>query len=536
MMRGRAPGISWRRRSPDDSTVSAPRQRRAPGGRGHVARLAQRHIRLTVLVSVVLICGSFAAATSLQMRLDRVHALAQAARLRSPPRRRHRGARRRARSTGIARAGLLYAGNPDAGRRHRGRCAGLRNIAVFGRDGEMLARLHRPARSPPLPPASFTGKRASFGPAFSPFPTAPRRGRLLRRRRAAARGAARARGALVDGGGAASRRARAGRARPRRRIRRAGLAARRGDADRREGRARQLVRRAAALSVRHSRARRWSAPGSPRSSSTNSSAAPRRPRRSAALKSARPVEARLLVRLANAERGAVEAARSKSEFIAHMSHELRTPLNAIIGFSEVIERGLFGPAGHPKYVEYAHDIAEAGRGLHAKIGDVLEFANVEAGRYPIARRARSTSPIWRRPASTSIAAAPSRGASRLDIGLGGPRRGARRSARGQAHPRQSSSPTRSLYTARGRHRARRRDERGRRGRRARCATAAAASPAAEKDTAGRAFQRFDRPGTVTGAGLGLAIAVGLARRMGGAIRFASAPGEGTVMELRLPRP
>jgi len=105
------------------------------------------------------------------------------------------------------------------------------------------------------------------------------------------------------------------------------------------------------------------------------------------LRTMRPVEAKLLVRLAGAERRAVEDNRAKTEFIAHMSHELRTPLNAIIGFSEVIERGFYGAVGHAKYVEYAHDINEAGRNLHNKIGDILEFANVEAGRYPLSPQA-----------------------------------------------------------------------------------------------------------------------------------------------------
>jgi signal transduction histidine kinase len=58
---------------------------------------------------------------------------------------------------------------------------------------------------------------------------------------------------------------------------------------------------------------------------------------------------------------------------------------------------------------------------------------------------------------------------------------------------------------------------------------------AERGRAGRAFQRFDRSGHVTGAGLGLAIAMELARRMGGAMRLSSTPGDGSVMELRLPK-
>ena len=49
---------------------------------------------------------------------------------------------------------------------------------------------------------------------------------------------------------------------------------------------------------------------------------------------------------------AEEANQAKSEFLANMSHELRTPLNAIIGFSEIMEAGMFGPLGADKYKEY----------------------------------------------------------------------------------------------------------------------------------------------------------------------------------------
>ena len=53
----------------------------------------------------------------------------------------------------------------------------------------------------------------------------------------------------------------------------------------------------------------------------------------------------LAERYAEEKNRAEEANQAKSEFLANMSHELRTPLNAIIGFSEIMESGMFGPLG-----------------------------------------------------------------------------------------------------------------------------------------------------------------------------------------------
>ncbi len=72
------------------------------------------------------------------------------------------------------------------------------------------------------------------------------------------------------------------------------------------------------------------------------------------------------------------ASRHKSEFLANMSHELRTPLNAILGFSQVLEKRLFGELNE-KQEEYVGDIRSSGNHLLSLINDVLDLSKVEAG-------------------------------------------------------------------------------------------------------------------------------------------------------------
>ena len=85
-------------------------------------------------------------------------------------------------------------------------------------------------------------------------------------------------------------------------------------------------------------------------------------------------------------RRAEKANRAKAEFLANMSHELRTPLNAIIGFSEIMETGLFGALGSEKYGEYVSDIRRSGQYLLAVISDILEMARIEFGRRRLKRQ------------------------------------------------------------------------------------------------------------------------------------------------------
>jgi len=70
---------------------------------------------------------------------------------------------------------------------------------------------------------------------------------------------------------------------------------------------------------------------------------------------------------------ALAASRAKSAFLAQMSHELRTPLNHILGYAEMIEEE-GGEAG-----EDAAKIAASGRDLLALITRLLEISRIEAG-------------------------------------------------------------------------------------------------------------------------------------------------------------
>jgi signal transduction histidine kinase len=74
-----------------------------------------------------------------------------------------------------------------------------------------------------------------------------------------------------------------------------------------------------------------------------------------------------------------EAARVKSEFLAHMSHEFRTPLTAILGLGEMLYDEKAGPL-LPKQKEYLDDILSSGRHLLGLINQVLDVAKIEAGK------------------------------------------------------------------------------------------------------------------------------------------------------------
>jgi len=84
--------------------------------------------------------------------------------------------------------------------------------------------------------------------------------------------------------------------------------------------------------------------------------------------------------LREAKSQAEAASATKSVFLANMSHELRTPLNAIIGFSEIMDRQMFGKIGVPRYIDYVKDIRDSAQHLLRLIEDILDLSKAEAGK------------------------------------------------------------------------------------------------------------------------------------------------------------
>ncbi len=67
---------------------------------------------------------------------------------------------------------------------------------------------------------------------------------------------------------------------------------------------------------------------------------------------------------------------------ARLAHELRSPLNAIMGFAELIEREIHGPAPEPMRAGAQRILAIARRLLPA-LDDLSDSARLELGHYPV---------------------------------------------------------------------------------------------------------------------------------------------------------
>ena len=76
---------------------------------------------------------------------------------------------------------------------------------------------------------------------------------------------------------------------------------------------------------------------------------------------------------------ALQASKTKSDFLSNMSHEIRTPINAILGMDEMILR----ESKESNILEYAENLRHAGVSLLGIVNDILDFSKIEAGKMEI---------------------------------------------------------------------------------------------------------------------------------------------------------
>jgi PAS domain S-box-containing protein len=233
---------------------------------------------------------------------------------------------------------------------------------------------------------------------------------------------------------------------------------------------------------------------------------------------------------------AVALANAKSEFLANMSHEIRTPLNGLLGLAQIGQRETTDPRTSSTFAA----ILNSGRLLLGIVNDVLDFSKIEVGKLRVEQRPISPHAL----AEEAVALLRDRATEKaitLDLAFDPalPERCTGDALRTQqvlvnllsnavkftetghvtvwagVEPSPDAPEARMVYRV----------------------TDTGIGIAAEHLK--HLFDAFHQADTSTtrrfgGTGLGLAISKRLAELMGGEIRVTSAPGAGSVFELRLP--
>lgn len=217
--------------------------------------------------------------------------------------------------------------------------------------------------------------------------------------------------------------------------------------------------------------------------------------------------------------------------VAEAAHELRTPLTHILGFSEMIERQIFGPVGE-RYVEYAGLIRKSGNHLLGLVTDLLDLSRIEAGRFDLQRErfdARSViEDVVRLSADTAEKKQIALGMTTPDapLTIDADDRALRRILLNTLGNALKFTPEggRVIISAR------KEDD-------ALVLDTIDNGPGisdAEKSRLGQAFERGASGANVEGTGLGLSLVRALAGLHGGALSFHDAPGGGALVRVTLP--
>jgi signal transduction histidine kinase len=223
--------------------------------------------------------------------------------------------------------------------------------------------------------------------------------------------------------------------------------------------------------------------------------------------------------------------QAMSQRIAEVSHELRTPLTHILGFSEMIERKVFGEVSE-RYVEYAGLIRKSGAHLLGLVNDLLDLSRIEAGRYELDLAEFDVRGVVEEVTRLSTDSAEKK---QIALGMITPEAPLMVRADDRALKRMLINTVGNAikFTPEG----------------GRVIVSAAGLsgalvletvdngpgiPEAERETLGQAYERGSGGARAEGTGLGLSLVRALAALHGGALSFHDAPGGGALVRITLP--
>ncbi len=246
------------------------------------------------------------------------------------------------------------------------------------------------------------------------------------------------------------------------------------------------------------------------------------------------LEAKVAERTAEAQAArarAEDADRAKTVFLSSMSHELRSPLHSIIGFTSVLLEGLEGELT-PAQQEHLQVVSEASHHLLAIINDLLDMSKIEAGAValelaplPLSRPVERVVHRFRLQARQKDLELRVEGPG-TEVWIDGDERRVEQILSNLVANAIKYTQSGSVIVRWGHE-----DQRAR-------IDVEDSGPGIAAEDQDRLFQRFSQlkpsHGLVEGAGLGLAIAAGLAEAMGGEIALRSEVGVGSVFSLLLP--
>lgn len=223
--------------------------------------------------------------------------------------------------------------------------------------------------------------------------------------------------------------------------------------------------------------------------------------------------------------------QAMSQRIAEVSHELRTPLTHILGFSEMIERRIFGEVSD-RYVEYAGLIRKSGAHLLGLVNDLLDLSRIDAGKYELQLGEFDVRAVVEDVVRVSLDSADKK---QISLGLLTPDAALNVRADDRAVKRMLINTVGNAikFTPEG----------GRVMVQASVVDGALqldtidngpGIPEAERETLGHAYERGSGGARAEGTGLGLSLVRALAALHGGSLSFHEAPGGGALVRITLP--